>query len=145
MKSKEEIAQWIIDNRYPKSENEKTSDFEMYHFIIDEIEKLLENNKSKMIKLNKKTYTNLITADILKIDTEMKDSLEKEHIKEILNWSIDKIYKEDGEMTQEPKPFICTCIGTFEHHRKLNCFPYGDNCEWDECTVCGKQLNYRVY
>jgi hypothetical protein len=25
------IAQWVIDNRYPKSENEKVSDVEMYH------------------------------------------------------------------------------------------------------------------
>ena len=30
----EEIAQWVIDNRYPKSEYEKVSDSEMYHEII---------------------------------------------------------------------------------------------------------------
>jgi len=45
MKSKEEIAQWVIDNRWSKSEWQTTSDFEMYHFIVDEIDKLLTNNK----------------------------------------------------------------------------------------------------
>ena len=30
----EKIAQWIIDNRYAKSELNKVSDFEMYHHII---------------------------------------------------------------------------------------------------------------
>lgn len=30
----EKIAQWVIDNRYPKSEKEKVSDSEMYHEII---------------------------------------------------------------------------------------------------------------
>ena len=36
----EAIAQWVIDNRYPKNENDKISDFEMYHEIINKI-----NNK----------------------------------------------------------------------------------------------------
>ena len=43
----EEIAQWVIDNRYPKSEQEKVSDFEMYHFIITSINSVeLETNCS---------------------------------------------------------------------------------------------------
>jgi uncharacterized protein YmfQ (DUF2313 family) len=33
----EQIAQWVIDNRYPKSEKEKLSDFELYHGLIDRI------------------------------------------------------------------------------------------------------------
>lgn len=37
MKTAEEIAQWVIDNRYPKSEKEKISDHEMYHMIVDSI------------------------------------------------------------------------------------------------------------
>lgn len=37
---KEEIAQWVIDNRYAKSEKEKVSDFEMYHLLIEKIEAL---------------------------------------------------------------------------------------------------------
>lgn len=40
MKTAKEIAQWVIDNRYPKSENEKISDVEMYHELVDSIEKL---------------------------------------------------------------------------------------------------------
>jgi len=31
------IAQWVIDNRYPKSEKEKVSDSEMYHNIVDKL------------------------------------------------------------------------------------------------------------
>jgi hypothetical protein len=53
--NKEEIAQWVIDNRYPKSENNKMSDSEMYYTLIEKIEaaisvtrcceELRENNK----------------------------------------------------------------------------------------------------
>jgi hypothetical protein len=35
----EEAAQWVIDNRYAKSELEKVSDFEMYNTIIDKCSK----------------------------------------------------------------------------------------------------------
>jgi len=41
MNTAKEIAQWVIDNRYPKSENEKVSDIEMYHEIIISIEKII--------------------------------------------------------------------------------------------------------
>jgi hypothetical protein len=37
----EELAQWVIDNRYPKSENDKVSDAEMYHTIIEKINQVL--------------------------------------------------------------------------------------------------------
>jgi hypothetical protein len=33
----EEIAQWVIDNRYHKSEREGISDFEMFHEIMEKI------------------------------------------------------------------------------------------------------------
>lgn len=39
MKTAEEIAQWVIDNRYSKSENQKVDDFEMYHVLVEEISK----------------------------------------------------------------------------------------------------------
>lgn len=42
IKTPEQIAQWVIDNRYPKSENEKVSDHEMYHYILEKINILLE-------------------------------------------------------------------------------------------------------
>lgn len=40
MKTVEQIAQWVIDNRYSKSENNKVSDSEMYHELVDSIAKL---------------------------------------------------------------------------------------------------------
>ena len=42
--TKELIAQWVIDNRYGKSENDKVSDSEMYHKLVDEIESLIQNH-----------------------------------------------------------------------------------------------------
>jgi hypothetical protein len=41
MNTPEEIAQWIIDNRYSRNQKCKVSDPEMYNFIVDEIVKLL--------------------------------------------------------------------------------------------------------
>ena len=41
----ETIAQWVIENRYPKSENEKVSDSEMYHTIVDMLRLLTETKK----------------------------------------------------------------------------------------------------
>jgi len=35
----EDIAQWVIDNRYPKNENDKVSDHELYHGIVERIAK----------------------------------------------------------------------------------------------------------
>jgi len=35
MKTAQEIAQWVIDNRYPKSENDKVNDFEMYNTLLE--------------------------------------------------------------------------------------------------------------
>jgi hypothetical protein len=43
----EEIAQWVIDHRYPKSENDKVSDHEMYYVILDKIAVLLEGQPVK--------------------------------------------------------------------------------------------------
>jgi hypothetical protein len=40
METAEEIAQWVIDNRYPKSDKEKLSDFEMYHIIVEKIKNI---------------------------------------------------------------------------------------------------------
>jgi hypothetical protein len=49
MKSIQELAQWVIDNRYPKSENNKISDFEMYNFLIENFDKL--NNQKKIFEV----------------------------------------------------------------------------------------------
>lgn len=42
----QEIAQWVIDNRYPKSENDKVSDSEMYNYLIDAINNVLKNSNT---------------------------------------------------------------------------------------------------
>ena len=34
-KSNEEIAQYVIDNRYPKNELDKVSDVELYQFVLE--------------------------------------------------------------------------------------------------------------
>ena len=54
----ETIAQWVIDNRFPKSENEKITDFEMYHSVLDSIEEHAKDQIEKdreRVKLNAKT------------------------------------------------------------------------------------------
>jgi|GEM_PF-3906634 len=38
--TQEKIAQWVIDNRYPKSVYNNKSDLEMYTTIIEMIQKL---------------------------------------------------------------------------------------------------------
>lgn len=40
MKTPEEIAQWVVDNRYPQNEKQKVSDAEMYHNLVDSIANL---------------------------------------------------------------------------------------------------------
>ena len=46
----EEIAQWVINNRYPKSEKEKIEDAEMYYFIVDAINKLNKSTDNEIMK-----------------------------------------------------------------------------------------------
>ena len=41
MKTKEQLAQWVIDNRYGKSLLEKISDKEIYDTIVEGIEKIV--------------------------------------------------------------------------------------------------------
>ena len=44
--TKEEVAQWAVNNRYPKSENNKISDSEMYHTLIKKIEQAINYTHS---------------------------------------------------------------------------------------------------
>ena len=55
--TKEKIAQWVIDNRYPKSENNKISDSEMYNTLIERIEEAINYTHccSKLIDRDKLT------------------------------------------------------------------------------------------
>lgn len=40
MKTPEEIAQWVINNRYQQNEKQKISDAEMYHTLVESIANL---------------------------------------------------------------------------------------------------------
>lgn len=41
MNTIEELAQWVIDNRYTKNSKEKISDFEMFNTIVEKSKELL--------------------------------------------------------------------------------------------------------
>lgn len=47
-----EIAQYVIDDRYPKNENDKVSDVEMYHWIIENIKLLINSGQKFCSKSN---------------------------------------------------------------------------------------------
>jgi hypothetical protein len=49
----QELAQWVIDNRYPKSEEEKTSDLEMFHTIVDTFSELTKANEKEPCETEK--------------------------------------------------------------------------------------------
>jgi len=49
-KQSEELAQWVISNRYSRSENDKVSDYEMYHYILDECSKI--NDLPEWLNIN---------------------------------------------------------------------------------------------
>ena len=61
MKSIQEIARWVIDNRYSKGEKEKISDLEMYQTIVEGFYKLSKAtdgamSSSGLIKTKLKIY-----------------------------------------------------------------------------------------
>ncbi len=41
MKTKEQLAQWVVDKRYPNSEFDKVSDKEIYDTIVETIEAIV--------------------------------------------------------------------------------------------------------
>jgi len=57
-KTAEEIAQLVIDNRYPKSENQKVSDSEMYHVLVEQIKEFANHKNTQ-----KKALIDMMTAD----------------------------------------------------------------------------------
>lgn len=42
MKTAEEIAQWVVDNRYQNSDFDRVSDDEMYNILVERINKLCD-------------------------------------------------------------------------------------------------------
>jgi len=59
----EEVAQWVINNRYAKSELEKVSDFEMYNTIIDKCSKWQQERSYSEEEV--KFQTNKLLNDLL--------------------------------------------------------------------------------
>jgi hypothetical protein len=60
MKTPEEIAQWVINNRYPKNENEKVSDVEMYYSLVESITNLCNlTSGSSIVNLDTSKYDEL--------------------------------------------------------------------------------------
>jgi len=75
MKTPEEIAQWVIDNRYPKSENENTTDSEMYHFLVQEISQFQQPKKeTKTIEERKSIFNGLVCLHIHDYGYDMLES-----------------------------------------------------------------------
>ena len=70
MKKEEEIAQWVIDNRYPKSENQKISDFEMFNYIVEKIQQL-KNQPSEQISVER-----LVSGQLLQTLVDKMKELE---------------------------------------------------------------------
>lgn len=85
----EQIAQWAIDNRYPKGEFNKVSDFELYHTILDDIHRLLYK------------------IDVIEIDESLfnKDNyfLASENIKEEIKNHPERLYRK-FEVNKDIKP-----------------------------------------
>lgn len=50
MNSIQELAQWVIDNRCPKSANQKISNLQMFHTIIDAATKLTRSTEKEFCK-----------------------------------------------------------------------------------------------
>ena len=46
-----ETAQWVIDNRYPKNEHQKVSDAEMYHELVDRINKSIRHIAKQAVQV----------------------------------------------------------------------------------------------
>lgn len=46
-----ELAQWVIDNRYPRGENDKVSDHEMYTTITESVNKMVFAQMDKLFSM----------------------------------------------------------------------------------------------
>ncbi len=51
MKTIEEVAQWVIDNRFSINELKKVSDLEMYHTLVD-----FMNQKNSSVIISSEHY-----------------------------------------------------------------------------------------
>jgi uncharacterized protein YmfQ (DUF2313 family) len=67
----EAIAQWVIDNRYPKSEGDKLTDAEMYCTLIEKIAGCAPVGEAPQIDYRQfvKDYWCLLSTDMDKLDS----------------------------------------------------------------------------
>lgn len=75
-KTSKEIAQWVIDNRYPKNEYDKISDFEMYRELIIMIDK--SNLEAAEREVEEKDSDKQKMAELIHYKDSKIDSLEFE-------------------------------------------------------------------
>jgi len=86
-------------------------------------------NINLMTQLNKQTYQQLIKEDIEQLNKFMPEhSLERKHIVDVLNWSVNQIYPDKPKPQQEiPKCRIC------ESNQRVKFVEHG----YKHCTNCG--------
>lgn len=81
------------------------------------------------IQLNKEAYQQLIDEDINELNKHMSEhSLERKHIVDVLNWSVNQIYPETPK-SQEPIPKCRIC----ESNKRVKLVEHG----YKHCTNCG--------
>lgn len=88
-----EIAQYIISNRYPRSENDKVSDAEMFHALVEKISSREKELQEEMNRLIDVAY------------------IREEEINELKNEL--RTHKEDSLMLRQ------TMVGRYEEIKKL--------------------------
>lgn len=77
MKTAESIAQYAVDNRYSKGEGQRISDFELYHEIVDGINALTAEVKTKKAKASQLIFLGQISRDGAGI-VEVSEAYKKE-------------------------------------------------------------------
>ena len=99
----EELAQWVIDNRYPKGEYNKVSDFEMFHFIVSNVSIPIEPPvKPESTDIEKQEEIVTILYEF--IDNMIKDYAYEDYkkgystygIREAISTALEKILKLDN-------------------------------------------------
>ena len=70
-----------------------------------------------------------------------RDFIPKEKIRKALdketNWDFQEKLK---GLLNEP-----ACEHHTQHKRELDCYPYGDNCQYDLCVKCKEKLNFKIF
>lgn len=105
MKTAESIAQYAVDSRYSKGEGQRISDFELYHEILDAINALTSEVKTRKAKASQLIFLGQVKRDgtgIVEVSeaykTEMlKNPLMKDELFEINVLSLtEKTYTASG-------------------------------------------------